>query len=93
MKDLHEILEEVKDQETFIVFAKALMNDRQKQEGKRTNEVGFAGDWANNDIWGFLEGAISWAEASDFGITQDPDLENNPWKQFAVFLYCGKIYE
>ena len=93
MKNLHEILEEVKDKETFFYFAKALMEDRKQHEGQRANEVGFASDWANNDIWSFLEGAISWAESTDFGITQNPYLENNLWKQFATFLYCGKIYE
>ncbi|MCJ8273617.1 MAG: hypothetical protein MJK04_29985 [Psychrosphaera sp.] len=29
----------------------------------------------------------------DFGLAGEPELVNNPWKQFAVFLYCGKIYE
>jgi hypothetical protein len=93
MKALHEILENVKDQESFIVFAKALMKDREPHEGKKPNEVGFVDDWANNDIWGFLESAIGWAESSDFGLKQDPSLKSNPWRQFATFLYCGKIYE
>lgn len=93
MRELHEILDEVKDEKSFLDFAKALMKDREAHEGKPVDEVGFAGDWANNDIAGFLESAVAWAEDSDFGIRQDSDLQTNKWKQFAVFLYCGKIYE
>jgi len=93
MKELLEILEDVKDQESFIIFAKALMKDREPHEGKKANEVGFVDDWANNDIWGFLESAIGWAEDSVFGLRQDPSLKENSWRQFALFLYYGKIYE
>lgn len=93
MKELHEILDEVKDEKSFLEFAKSLMKDRELHEGKPVDDVGFVGDWANNDIAGFLESAIAWAEDSDFGIRQDSELETNKWKQFAVFLYCGKIYE
>lgn len=51
-----------------------------------------ANGWQNVTIDGFLAGANAWAEDSDFGKTQgiSPD---NPWRQFATFLYCGKIYE
>ena len=93
MKELHELLDEVKDEKSFLYFAKALMKDREAHESKPVNEVGFSGDWANNDISGFLESAVAWAEDSDFGVSQDIELQSNKWKQFAVFLYCGKIYE
>ncbi|MEX2474256.1 hypothetical protein [Marinobacter sp.] len=93
MKELHEIIDEVKDEQSFLVFAKALMKDREAHEGKPVDGVGFAGDWANNDISGFLESAIAWAEDSEFGVRQDTELQSNKWKQFAVFLYCGKVYE
>lgn len=39
-----------------------------------------ATDWQNDCIEDFLDSAHAWADAS-------------PWKRFAVFLYCGKIYE
>jgi hypothetical protein len=93
MRKLDDLLEQVKDEKSFLNFAKALQEDRDPHEGKAANEVGFSGDWANNSISGFLEGAVAWAEDSDFGVTQEPELANNKWKQFAVFLYCGKIYE
>lgn len=82
-----------KDLTLSSVFAKALMEDRVPHEGKPTDEVGFTADWANNSISEFLESAVAWAEDSDFGTSQDPDLGKNHWKQFAVFLYCGKTYE
>jgi hypothetical protein len=93
MKELHQVLEEVKDEYSFLAFAKALIADRAPHEGKAIDEVGFVEDWANNDISGFLESAVAWAEDSNFGINQKPELATNKWKQFAVFLYCGKIYE
>lgn len=96
MKELHELLDDVNDKTSFLSFAKALVEDRKPHEGKSVDEVGFVADWANNNIWEFLEGAVAWAEDSDFGKRQDSNLEDNPgnpWKQFAEFLYCGKIYE
>lgn len=93
MKDISELLDEVVDEKSFLVFASALIADRKRQEGKNSEESGFSGDWANNTITDFLEGAVSWAEDTDFGVSKDPDLEVNKWKTFAVFLYCGKIYE
>jgi len=93
MKELHQVLEEVKDETSFLIFVKALIADREPHEGRITDEVGFVEDWANNDISGFLESAVAWAESSDFGVKQRSELVENKWKQFAVFLYCGKIYE
>lgn len=93
MKELHELLEEVTDKESFLIFSNALVKDREPHEGKTTDEVGFVDDWANNSIWGYLESAVAWAEDSNFGENQKKELKNNPWGQFAAFLYCGKIYE
>lgn len=93
MKEVHEILEEVRDEVTFLVFVKALIADGTPREGKPTDEVGFTKEWANNTIADFLESAVAWAENSEFGVRQREELANNIWKQFAVFLYCGKIYE
>ena len=87
------LLEEVVDEKSFLVFVEALIKDRKISEGKAVNEGGYADGWANNSISGFLEGAVSWAEDSNFGVDQDSELEENNWKQFTVFLYCGKLYE
>lgn len=64
----------------FLAFAHALAEYKSN------------GDWENGTIEAFLDGAIAWAEASNFGV--DQGLQgSNPWGQFANFLYCGKIYE
>ncbi|MBS7600567.1 hypothetical protein BV82_10745 [Pseudomonas donghuensis] len=79
--ELHEHLDQVRDAETFLRFARALAADKSTSI-----------DWENTTIEAFLEGAISWAESSGFGLSQGL-LPSNSWRQFAVFLYCGKIYE
>ena len=79
---LHEALDSVSDAATFLTFARLLAQDR----------VGAAKGWESETIEEFLESAIAWAEATDVGLTQGLASEN-PWKRFAVFLYCGKIYE
>jgi hypothetical protein len=95
--DPSKLLEQIKDAESFLVFARALATDRASSFAKeKTNPSSPYGSdvngWNNTTIESFLEGAISWAEDSDFGITQGLD-QANPWRQFAAFLYCGKIYE
>ncbi|RZI26807.1 DUF7660 family protein [Pseudomonas orientalis] len=78
--ELHEQLDQVKDAKTFLVFARALTEDK------------LNGDWENGTIEAFLDGAIAWAKASNFGV--DQGLQgSNLWGQFANFLYSGKIYE
>lgn len=77
--ELHEHLDEVKDSATFLSFARALA-------ATKTNDDG----WGTPTIEAFLDGAISWAEDSGFGLSQGI-APSNPWQQFAAFLYCGKI--
>ncbi|MGP0171741.1 DUF7660 family protein [Pseudomonas sp. NCHU5208] len=95
--DVSKLLEDVKDIESFLVFTRALATDRaasvvQEKENPSSPYGSDANDWQNTTIESFLESAIAWAEASDFGMTQGLS-QSNPWKQFAAFLYCGKIYE
>lgn len=82
MSEPYDLLEEVKDEKSFLLFVKSLIKDRESPE-----------DWENNSISDFLESSVAWAEDADFGINQDSELKTNKWKQFSVFLYCGKIYE
>ena len=51
-----------------------------------------AGGWENTTIEDYLESALSWAKFTNMGYSQGLSEEPN-WKSFAVFLYCGKIYE
>jgi hypothetical protein len=87
----------VVDESSFLAFAKSLLQDRTRAEAMEAKHPSaFYGQshlgWENTTISGFLEGAVGWAEDSDFGATQGID-SSDPWKKFAVFLYCGKIYE
>ena len=96
--ELNEALEKVNDEASFLVFAKALLADREdevrKEKIKPSSPYGpGANGWENGSIEAYIESAIAWAEDSNFGKSQEPGIQENPWKQFAVFLYCGKIYE
>lgn len=93
LREPQELLDEVKDEKSFLLFVKSLIVDNEPHEGKQTDNVGFTEDWVNNSISGFLEAAVAWAEDSDFGTRQYSELKANKWKQFAIFLYFGKIYE
>ncbi|HEU4817916.1 DUF7660 family protein [Janthinobacterium sp.] len=79
---LHEQLEAVTDEATFLEFVRTLANDRRAD----------CKAWQNDSIEDFLEAAGSWADDSGFGARQGLSAVS-PWKKFAVFLYCGKIYE
>ncbi|MFG8465840.1 hypothetical protein ACEOP3_32010, partial [Pseudomonas aeruginosa] len=79
--ELHEHLDEVKDSATFLSFARALAATKANNDG-----------WEKHHNRNLPGCAISWAEDSDFGLSQGLVL-SNPWRQFAIFLYCGAIYE
>lgn len=90
-------IEKVTDAPSFLEFARALMLDRKAAIAAEARAASSpygkdAGGWENTTIEGFLEAAIAWAEDSQFGANQGLSSEQ-PWKQFAVFLFCGKIYE
>ena len=59
--------------------------------GRQLISRSFRGGWENSTMEDFLESATAWAESTNFGENQG--LSGNPWRQFAAFLYCGKIYE
>ena len=79
---LHDRLDAVEDETTFLEFVGALTADR----------LSNGQSWENGTIEDFLEAASSWAEDSEFGLRQGLSSAS-PWKRFAAFLYCGKIYE
>lgn len=91
--DLNDYLEAVVDEATFLVFVEALANDRRVADCKAVDagrEV--QNSWQNDSIQNFLEAGHAWAQDSAFGANQGLSSAS-PWKKFAVFLYCGKIYE
>jgi hypothetical protein len=95
--DLAKSLESVIDLPSFLVFVRLLAEDKAEAVRKEASHPSHfaevdAGGWENTSIDGFLQAAASWAQDTEMGLSQglSPD---NPWKRFATFLYCGKIYE
>jgi len=95
--ELHELADGVCDQRSFLQFVRALVADREdeiiKGREKPSSPYGpGANGWENGTIEAFLDAALRWAEDSEFGKSERvPD--QNPWRQFSIFLYCGKTYE
>ena len=94
---LNVLLDKVNSEESLPAFIVALAKDRrQAVVSERENpSSGYGpdlGGWENTSIEDFLEAAASWAESTNFGLTQGLSADN-PWRRFAVFLYLGKIYE
>ena len=101
-KQLHELAADVEDEESFIRFAKALIADRENaaklESTSPTPGTGpDAGGWENRTIEDYLDGAVAWAENSDFGRRMAfPEFEMkeaSEWKRFAAFLFAGKVHE
>jgi len=95
--ELHEQLKTVTDQESFLGFVHALVEDRRRSVAaeKKTTSSPYgpdAGGWENITIEDFLEAASAWASSTRFGETQGAS-SGNPWRRFATFLYSGKSYE
>ena len=96
-ESLASLLATVNSERSLLDFIAALVKDREdavaaERENPRNPHGPDAGGWQNTSIEGFLGCAASWAEATNFGLTQGL-LPDNPWKRFAVFLFRGKIYE
>lgn len=95
--DLTAQLAAVVNEASFLAFVKALAADRRSDTSaeRSANPSPYgpsAAGWENQTIEHFLEAAVAWAEATNMGKSQGL-AESNPWKRFAIFLYCGKIYE
>jgi len=94
--ELVKLLEEVNDQESFMTFSRALLADKIDKNSKddKKKYSPYCSDWngwENSTIEDFLESSIAWAEDSNFG--ENIEEIESTWKKFALFLYCGKIYE
>jgi hypothetical protein len=95
--ELHQLLESVVDERSFLAFVEALRNDRELDVAAEKNNPSSpygptTRGWENTTIESFLESAQAWAENSNFGARQNLS-STSPWRKFAEFLYCGKIYE
>ena len=95
--ELHQILEQVDDRASFFEFVRLLVLDRQRAAKQQLENPDSpygpdSGGWENTTIDSYLDAALGWAEDTDMGTTQG--LSPIPsWREFATFLYLGKIYE
>ena len=92
MNDLFDTLKAVRDEQTFLDFARALCADRGIAEMSAPTFDGFQDEWANGSIADSLGAGIAWAEESAFGARPGPKPEN-PWVSFVWFLWAGRGYE
>ncbi|WP_035604043.1 hypothetical protein [Haloferula sp. BvORR071] len=96
-RDLHQLAEEVHDEESFIGFLRALADDRAVEEaGEPPHPVDPCGrganGWENHTISSFLFAAEGWAVGSKHGLPLYTPPEN-PWARCAEILLMGKLYE
>lgn len=92
---IFELVQRVKDKETFIEFVKALAQE--SEEADKLSEADperFKYDaplgWQNGDISSFL---LAGLESFQGGWYRAAPSDEPSWKTFAEFLYFGKIYE
>ena len=95
-EDLDELLEAVVDRDSFLIFVKALIADRQAEVAKEKEHPSSpwcagANGWEHGTIEGYLDAAVAWMEDSQ-GTAWELPAEPS-WKSFATFLYRGKSYE
>jgi hypothetical protein len=95
--ELTDTLRSVNDAQTFLRFVQALIDDRKNEVQKATTQSSSPygpgpNGWENGTIETFLEAAMAWAKDSGFAEAQTI-ADKNPWREFAQFLYMGKIYE
>ena len=83
----------VHDETSFLAFVAELARDKVRASKMNAVESDAPRGWQNQTIAAFLESAVAWAEDSNFGRRQGLPDDASPWRRFAVFLYCGKIYE
>ena len=76
--DIYELLEQVKNKRSFLLFLRSLARDSE------TNPD----EWENRTIAAYLESIAAWMESDDKGVISNTDL-----KEMATAFYVGKIYE
>ena len=89
---LERLLEEVRDEGSFLTFIAALGKDwdaeQSEEKANPSPPFGPGGrGWESGTIGAFLESAEAW------GREQSARKTDNPWSRAARILYAGKIYE
>lgn len=88
---MFDALDEVHDRDSFLIFVDALRRDLEdawakEQEGPSSPWGRGRNDWQNMSLTGFLEATVAWAR-------DKPMPEEPSWRDFAHFLFAGKVYE
>ena len=89
-----ELLDHVRDRDSFIAFVRALALEREEAEqierdDPETYSVDGANNWKNGDIASYLFAALDYFTDKPL---HTPESEPS-WGMFAEFLYFGKIIE
>jgi len=92
-----ELLDLVRDRDSFFAFLEALTAEREDAERLEREEPdrwrwGGAHNWQNSSISTFLGAASCYFSHPDCLHRDAPALPPT-WRDFAEFLYFGKIYE
>jgi hypothetical protein len=100
-KKLEELLQSVTDRDSFLAFLSALIADRKAaEERERSNPdryrwgAAVPGDWEHSSISSYLGAAACYFKHPIYSHRDTPS-HSAPlsWRDFAEFLYLGKIYE
>lgn len=84
----------VSDRDSFVRFVEYLVANREAARGVEMADPeryqwGGADGWQNTEVHAFLDGALAGVLAQrNWGTAAAPS-----WRDLAVFLYLGKIYE
>jgi hypothetical protein len=89
-----DLLDTVHDRESFITFALALAEERDRAEQIELDNPGTyivdgALGWMNGSIGQFIGAGLTHFEPAP----GEKPIETPTWKDLAMFLYCGKIIE
>ncbi len=96
-KDLHALVEQVNDEESFLQFVSALAADWHEERDieaiKPSSPYGpGALGWENGTVGAVLDAAVRWGEGSINGLRFYKKPEN-AWRRAAQILHAGKFYE
>ena len=83
-KQLHELVETVVDEESFVAFLLAMSEDYVRSSG-----IDCPLAWQSDSIDSMLEAAAAWASETRNTAHQTP----NPWQRCAEIIWAGKHYE
>jgi len=92
----YDALENVTDYPSFLVFVQALVEDWEDEVAKEKLQPSppygpGANGWENGTIGAYLEAALR-CEKDHAQLHKTVDKQPS-WREFAQFLYGGKIYE